>query len=109
MATKTFEIARYTISLGGQQLLTYDNRAITVYSIIQCEGVDGQEFDILITPDWASLPPYTEISSNNTVGKIVASPERYAWFVDLIRNEGPIIAVIDNSTPMNNRLTISGA
>ncbi len=107
MPTKTFEIARHEITLLGQMLTTYDNRAVPVHAIIRCDGPNGEVFEILVTPDWDSLPPYSEITTTHVIGKIVVAPARYAWYVDLIRNEGSILASVDDSSPMKNRLVAS--
>lgn len=108
MASKTFELSSYEITLLGQKLLTYENQAIPVNAIISCKGKNGETFDILVTNQWESLPPYSKITDTQVIGKIIVSPARYTWFVDLIRNEGPIYATVDNSSPMNNRLFTAG-
>jgi hypothetical protein len=109
MATKGFEIASYELDVFGQTLITYNNQAITIYAIVRAKGKDGELFDILVTPNWQELPPYAEISGTKVVGQIVVAPERYAWFVDLIRNEGHIYAHVDSSAPRQNHLSAGGA
>lgn len=75
------------------------------HAAIQCTGASTQErFTIWFYP--AGFQP-----QNNTVVGTVGTSHRpateYVWYIDLLRNESPVTALLNVANPQYNRLWCS--
>lgn len=99
MATKSFEVKNYLVSVWaiGRKPLSF----------IKCEGAEPDHlFLIYFVEDMESAPQNrSKIEPNLVVGSAYAPAEQYVWYVDLLRNEPPVYAVVNDSLPLNNHLS----
>ena len=105
MASKTLELKTYVVYLGSKMLLTIGGTSVHVQALILCrDGGGRQSFDIIVTPDSDSIPNTSEITNQRTYGRICVPSNQYTLYLDLLRNERPIFAVVDDSNPLLNRI-----
>lgn len=92
MASASFEITTYVVQLG--------HRGIP-FNFIKCYGEQPDHtFMIQFVDDITTAPQNTGLISGDKVSGSIYVPERqYAWYLDLLRNEGPIFAVVDDQNP----------
>lgn len=98
MAEKSFEIKSYGVYLGSRG---------TGYNNIMCWGAEpDHNFTIFFVSDISSAPHNKGfIEPNKVVGHIYVPERQYAWYLDLLRNEGPVYAVVNDERPdFENRL-----
>jgi len=100
MAVKEFEIKGYWVQL-------YDSRGqLSPYCAeITCYGLDrrNQRFTIHFYAQGSTPPANTSVIEENKIhGHLVVPSEQYAWYLDLLRNTGPIYAKVYDLNPSNN-------
>jgi hypothetical protein len=105
MATIYFEITNYWVFLGGQHAKDH-------VATIQCHGErnDPGTFDQrLHIRFWTKSPPSNQslISSSREIGTINLPESHYAWYLDLLRNEGGVAAHIDSQRPEYNGIYVA--
>jgi len=99
MTTLNFEIKTYTVMLGktigvGMTNLNY------APAVINCQGVGGEQLVLTFAPTQAAVDQsanFTDIGSKR--GGIVAPMSSFGAFLDVLRNEAPIYAQIDSTSP----------
>lgn len=101
MATKSFEVKKYYVfiraKMGGGRCAT-----------IECIGSHAFEsMYINFYPHNSPPQNVSIIETKKTIGHIQEPTEQYAWYLDLLRNEGPIYARVDDSNPHFNSLSTS--
>jgi len=99
MAFMLFEVTHYLVSL--KRIGTRGECAS-----IDCfgEGLPEKRINIYFMPKDAMLP-YNRSSigqSGAVLGEMYLPAERYAWYLDLLRNEAPIQARVDTDNPDRN-------
>jgi hypothetical protein len=106
----TFEIKQYRVSLGrkvgGLELVASGTGRCAV---IECFGsVVTYEKYIRISfwPAGVELPANVSVINGSKVKAEMNAPaEQYAWYLDLLRNEAPIFAVVTDIDPKQNTLS----
>jgi hypothetical protein len=100
MATATFEISTYDIELGRQLELEADSR---FYAIITCHGAGGEQLVLhFLRPD--SPVPENCYDPSTGMGSSYLPADQLSWYVDILRNEGPVFARMDSERPLWNKL-----
>ena len=101
MATKTFEVKTYMVYVWA--------RGRIPWSFITCRGAEpNHTFTITFVEDIESAPQNKSlIESSRVSGHVFAPAEQYVWYVDLLRNERPVYAHVDDSRPLDNHLKTS--
>lgn len=51
--------------------------------------------------------PDNSCNSNQTTGRIHTRAEEYIWYIDILRNEKPVYALINSDNPRLNRIQTS--
>jgi hypothetical protein len=92
MAEKSFEVIGYRVDLGHRG---------TPLNSITCWGAEADHrFTIFFASDISSAPRNQGIiEPNKVIGHIYVPERQYAWYLDLLRNEGPIYAMVDDQRP----------
>lgn len=92
MAEKSFEVIGYRVDLGSRG---------TPPNTIYCWGAEpDHSFTISFVSDISSAPRNQGIIEPNRVYGSIYVPERhYAWYLDLLRNESPVYAIVDDQRP----------
>lgn len=100
MAQKTFEVVRYTVHIGYRIGYSY----IRCYSAeVDRPDVTYNYLDIYFVSDMDHAPENQgRIEGDYISGSIYVPAERYAWYLDLLRNESPVYADVDSQNPNNN-------
>jgi hypothetical protein len=112
LETKTFRVTGYTIHLGDKLLITVGGRAIAPRAMIECKGDNQEQLTLhFLGSDRAGdesnserNPNTTSFTSNRVLGNMFLPVQQYPWYVDLLRNEDPVYATLDNALPLNNRV-----
>jgi hypothetical protein len=103
MSYKLFEIKRYQVYLGPSLYTSADAQSGKRFAaLIMCFGASNESVDIFF-PAEDSAPFSSTTSLDPPRGTIAAPKEQYAWYLDLLRNEAPVYAIIE-SDPQLNRL-----
>ena len=100
MATKTFEISTYEITLARQ--MTIGGGAIEFYSYIKCQGGGHTLLIYFLKPDSDDMDNIFLV--DRKLGRIVVPWDQYPVYVDLLRNEKPVYAFMDSDRPISNRI-----
>jgi len=115
MASRTFQVLRYNIYLGSKMLVTISNKEVSIQAYVKCYGKKTEQFDIYFVNerrptqpvDSDDYPNVTRIVDNEVSGLMIVPSEQYAWYVDLLRNEEPVWASLDDKA-QRNRLYCAG-
>lgn len=116
MAHKTFEVAQYFVAINSKMLQNSaigDHAAIPAQAMLVLQGKNGESLSVFFLNDNRNLPKThsdewpnrTLLNASQSVGEIFAPMEQYVVYLDLVRNEKPLLATIDDAQPMFNRIT----
>ena len=98
MAYKFFEVIKYHVTLGTETGGGYS-------AAINCIGSHPNEHMFILFSSHNSLPQNSSIiEANKIIGHMYVPSQQYAWYLDLLRNEGPIYATVNDSNPNGNIL-----
>ena len=101
MATQTFEVKYYRVFLGTG---TIGN--VKVVGYLNCLDASANwsfQQTIYFVPEGATLPPPTYSPASKS-GSFYRPISQMALYMDLLRNEKPIFASMDNQNPDGNAL-----
>jgi hypothetical protein len=105
MSIESFEVVRYDVFLA--QSLEKSSQAGTIksYASISCYGPNSERFHIrFLHPD--SIPIENRYNPDIKVGTSYLPYSQYIWYIDLLRNEKPIFAILSENNPQWNSLTV---
>jgi len=108
MASKGFEVVRYTVSLKAEGPSRLGYPFIRCYSAeVDRPDVTYNYLDILFVSDMDSAPPdQGRIEGDYISGSVYVPAERYAWYLDLLRNESHVYANVDSQYPHQNGIQV---
>jgi len=104
MATRTFPVTNYTITIGYESSGGSGGDRTRAYVV--CFGDDGHRFVIYFGAPGSQLaaPRYTPTAK---FGSINVSITEMANYVDVLRNEKPVYAYLNSDRPEWNNLSTS--
>lgn len=106
MAIKRFSVYSYKITLAHGATATWGGKKIKARGILTCFGADGWRFIAYFLTDDSPVPnPMTILK--NKVGAIFLPFKEMDAFVDLVRNEKPIYAYLNDVKPEWNSISSS--
>jgi len=101
MARKRFEVKEYRVFLGTKL-------GVGRCAQIDCIGSD-ETSELLYLMFWPKNIPVPQnrsiINQSRVVGHMNLPSKQYPWYVDLLRNEAPIWAMIDDTDPESNTIS----
>ncbi|MFX0203068.1 MAG: hypothetical protein ACFFCW_43750 [Candidatus Hodarchaeota archaeon] len=98
---KRFDIKNYKVTLFRE--LSQGQSAI-----ISCYGSQPikEAFTIFFYPSEVDRPENSTLMNGDEIkGRIHIRAEQYAWYLDLLRNEGPVYAFVSDTIPNSNQIT----
>ena len=98
-AVKTYPIQTYEVYLG--RALKAGPRVFQ--AIIGCRGHQGDTLGLYFAATGTPLPANTS-SADATAAAVYLPAEQFTWYVDLLRNEGPVRAYVNTQDPAANHL-----
>jgi hypothetical protein len=104
MATKTFPVTNYTITIGYEASGGGGGDRTRAY--IVCFADDGHRFVIYFAAPGSQLAP-PRYSVNAKFGSINVAVAEMHNYVDLLRNEKPVYAYLNSERPEWNNLSTS--
>jgi hypothetical protein len=97
MSMPSFEVTSYKVQLSRKI-------GVGLAAQIQCMGDDNQSLFISFMPSDEALPNnFSDVELKT--GAIFRPSSEYAWYLDLLRNEGPIYAHLIPEDPDGNSLS----
>jgi hypothetical protein len=106
MAIKQFVVTSYKIKLGYGMTATWSGKQIKARGIVAYHGAGGYRFIAYFLKDDSSVPDPVYVV-NNKVGAIFLPFNEMGPFVDLVRNEKPIYAYLNDAKPEWNNISSS--
>jgi hypothetical protein len=108
MTTLRFEVKTYEVLLGKTIGVGFKNLNYAS-GVIRCWGAGGEELMVV----FASSPALADAGSNfanvgQKRGGIVAPMSSFGFYLDLLREEGPVYAQIDSTSPDSLNLLETG-
>jgi hypothetical protein len=102
MTTRTFEVKNYSIHLTRNM-----EQSPGCNAVIQCKGPDGEKYSVLFYMTGDHLPNNFTDFDKGTAGISHRPSAEYIWYIDLLRNEHPVWATLDDRNPDQNRIWCS--
>ena len=90
---------------GWFQIESYKVCLMRSSSIIICESASPTRRLCIYFYHSGETIPDNYCNSKQTFGEIYARSEEYSWYIDILRNEKPVYAYIDNVKPSLNQIT----
>ena len=106
MVIKQFIVQTYKIKLGHGMTATQSGKQIKARGILACYGADGFRFIAYFLNADRPVPNPVYVV-NNKVGAIFLPFNEMGPFVDLVRNEKPIYAYLNDVKPEWNNISSS--
>lgn len=106
MATKTFSVNNYVAQMGFKSSASWSGVSITIQGYLTCYGADGYRFIVYGLHPSSPVPGPVYIEANK-VGAIFIPFSDLSNYIDLVRNEKPIYAYMNSTTPNWNSLRTS--
>lgn len=101
MASKSFEISTYSISMGDR--LSLGGGQYKFRRVISCNSEDGDRLIIYFQAEGEPLfPAFTNLAAN--FGRIFLPVSEFSAFIDILRNEKPLYGYISDQKPEWNAL-----
>ncbi|MFX1578845.1 MAG: hypothetical protein ACFFBJ_04300 [Promethearchaeota archaeon] len=91
-----FEIAYYTIALGPEMYANFDGVEIEAGGIIACHGKKTERLTLYFLNDDSPVPMPT---AKKNIAILFLHISKMPAYVDLLRNEKPAYAVINEKKP----------
>jgi hypothetical protein len=101
MATAHFGVATYSIHLSRDFICYYDRQNLP--ALIVCDGQDGHTLFVCFMDPQSEMRD-NEYNPQTKRARMYLPSEMYPWYVDLLRNEKPVHAMVDSDEPTRNRL-----
>ncbi len=104
MATKAFEVKSYQIFLGRKMNMHSGAGDVAhFHGYIVCQGPKGERYTVyFVHPESKGVENFYDPRENWAASFVPA--EYYPWYVDLLRNEKPVFAQLNQERPEWNRL-----
>lgn len=102
MTTKTFAVEKYRLAQGYKLSATWGGISAKFRGYVACYGGDHRFIIYELTPD-SPVPNPTYIVANK-VGAIFVQPGELQFYIDLLRNERPVYAYLNDNKPEWNYL-----
>ena len=99
---KVFEIKDYVVSLGKPAKPR--ESGWNYEALIACYGDDSWALMIYFSDSRIPPPATNKTSLSTKIGYLYPPIEQFSWFVDILRNEKAIFALIDEAKPEINHL-----
>ncbi len=109
MTTLAFEIKSYEVLLGKKVGVGFKNLNYAS-GLIRCRGAAGEELLIVFASSQAladAAGNFTDIGQKR--GGIVAPMSSYGFYLDLLRDEGPVYGQIESTYPDSLNLLKTGS
>ena len=90
---------------GWFQIESYKVCLMRSSPIIICESVSPTRRLCIYFHHSGETIPDNYCNAKQTFGEIYARAEEYIWYIDILRNEKPVYAYIDNVKPSLNQIT----
>jgi hypothetical protein len=100
MVQTQFEVQTYRVVLAGR--MAVEAMPLKFRAYIVCEGPDGEVATFYFVDD-AEVPPNFYDPERKLAVAYLPSAQ-YPWYVDILRNEGPLLIALDSERPELNRL-----
>ncbi len=94
----SFVVKKYKVTQG----LAFSRGSTTFDTYIECNGDEGESLTVLFVKDHA-VPGFSDVRAKR--GTSHASKEQFDWYVDLLRNETPVYAIVDGNPKINGLQT----
>lgn len=94
----SFEVNKYKVTQG----LDFSRGSTTFDTYIECNGDEGESLTILFVKDHA-VSGFSDVRAKRGTSHVPA--EQFDWYVDLLRNETPVYAIIDGNPKINGLQT----
>lgn len=111
MTRRNFRIRTYRVDVTRPHDWRRSDTDIVpnIVATIICKGGPREELNIFFCKDSEeNIPPnFTNFTDPWTQGTIFVQFELYPSFLDLLRNEKPIYAILESDTPILNRISTS--
>lgn len=110
MTILRFEVTVYQVCLVAGYDTYSQPQGGTPYTTcgrITCTGEQGETLAIFLVADGSAVPE-NWFDPEQQWGRIFVPAPRYAWFLDILRNEGPVYAYMNTDLPQADGL-ITGA
>jgi hypothetical protein len=102
MPTVNFNIEHYRVLTGAQLELAREDLGVRVAAVIECGGKSAA-LTIAAVPAGETVPENR--GGPDSTGVIFIPSTHYSWYLDLLRNEGPVMCHLDLAWPRYHRLT----
>jgi hypothetical protein len=102
MATTFFTVNLYFVRISREINLSIQGLDLKIRGDIFCGGTDHSVWVVAL--DDTSPVPLNEYTPETQSGYIFVPPWQFEWFVDLLRNEKPVICFLDSDEPSRNTL-----
>lgn len=106
MATKNFSVSNYVAQMGFKSSASWSGVSILIQGYLTCYSSDGYRFIVYGLHPASPVPAPVYIEANK-VGAIFIPFNELSNYIDLVRNEKPIYAYMNSSSPNWNSLRTS--
>ena len=94
----SFEVNKYKVTQG----LEFSRGSTSFDTYIECSGGEGESLTILFVKD-DSVPGFSDTRAKRGTCHVPA--DQFDWYVDLLRNESPVYAIVDGNPKTNGLQT----
>ncbi len=107
MARIRFEVESYSVSLHRGLAWNLGGQGVVHTASILCRGSGADELVVGFQPEGEAITPnYYDAARKR--GYLIRPASEFGWYVDLLRNEKPLFAVIHDDRPAFMYLSVSG-
>lgn len=96
MATRSFAVTRYRLLLGPELEQVRNRYGYRFKAFLECSGKEGS---LLVAAVPAGEPVPENLAPPGGTGVLYVREAEFPWYVDLLRNEGPVTCKIDEAPP----------
>jgi len=106
----SFRIKHYSAQLGNKRIRRIDDVNIEYYAFILCKDGAGKYLSIYFLAPGSPKVENRFIEQGTGMSRYVAQMflpvDQYEWYIDLLRNEKPVHAMISMSAPKEFRVGV---
>ena len=102
MAKMTFAVSDYQAVLARQN--TIGGGATKFYAQIVCRSAEGDRFVLFFLRPDGGDPPNSYLPAKKFATSYLPA-EQFSWYLDILRNEKPVYAVLNSDNPITNGLS----
>ena len=106
MAQNNFDVTSYFVRIGDAMSATFNGTTIQARGILVCQGADNQRIVVYFLSGSSPVPSAT-ITQNGKWGVLFLPHDLMGVWIDLVRNEKPLVGVINTSSPQSTYVTTS--